>query len=385
MTNHSPPFHGSYLPDDVTFLLNKIEIDSTEVLEKEKLIQSGQKHYSEMLTKETIPSRQYLALFEAACDLNIERMAHDCLLLAFVLQKQYPNGITLVSLARAGTPVGVILNSIIKTIFQSACTHYSVSIIRDKGIDCAALHAILKKHPDTSIAFIDGWTGKGVISTELTKNILEFNIRNNTSIDSGLYVIADLAGSAKWAATTQDYLIPSSILNATVSGLISRSILYSHPPSSQFIPKIDTEETAFHGCYYYKEFIECDLSLKFKDRVVNAALKQFKQIHTPQDFIGYFKNFQIPEFKPNIIQKISREFMQNELKRQNLSDENLIKPSIGEATRVLLRRNAHLVLVRNKTAQNVQHILQLALEKQVPVEERPSLPYEAVSIIKVKS
>lgn len=385
MTDHCPRlFHGSYLPDDVTFLLNQIEIDSTDVIEKEKLIQSGEKHYSEMLTKETLPSAEYLALFEAACDLNIENMARDCLLLAFVLQKHYPNDITLVSLARAGTPVGVILNSLLRTIFKSNSIHYSVSIVRDKGIDCTAIQTILKKHTDTSIAFIDGWTGKGVISTELAKSIMQFNLENNTAIDSGLYVLADLAGSAKWAATTQDYLIPSSILNATVSGLISRSILNTQL-DSHLIPNITKEDALFHGCYFYKEFIEHDQSLSFKDRVVDAALRLYQNTYTEHNFIDFFENFRVPEFNPVTIKNISREFMQNELKRQNLDDENLIKPSIGEATRVLLRRDAHLVLIRNKNSQNVQHILQLAREKNVPVEERPSLPYEAVSIIKVKS
>ncbi|MBC7475263.1 MAG: hypothetical protein H7263_13295, partial [Candidatus Sericytochromatia bacterium] len=45
-------FHGSYKSDDVTFLLKPINIQETDILSKEKLIQSGSKHYSEMISQE---------------------------------------------------------------------------------------------------------------------------------------------------------------------------------------------------------------------------------------------------------------------------------------------------------------------------------------------
>ncbi len=65
-----------------------------------------------------------------------------------------------------------------------------------------------------------------------------------------------------------------------------------------------------------------------------------------------------------------------------VADENLIKPGIGEATRVLLRRVPERVLVRNALSSRVAHLIALALEKNVPIEEDASLPYHAVSIIK---
>ena len=50
-------FSGSYLPEDVTFLLKPVHLESTDLVEKEQLIQSGQRHYSEMITREKLPSR----------------------------------------------------------------------------------------------------------------------------------------------------------------------------------------------------------------------------------------------------------------------------------------------------------------------------------------
>ena len=41
-------FSGSYVAADVQFLLRPISIENTTIEEKERLIQSGKKHYSEM-------------------------------------------------------------------------------------------------------------------------------------------------------------------------------------------------------------------------------------------------------------------------------------------------------------------------------------------------
>src|SRR3546814_6905410 len=53
-------FSGSYDPDDVIFLLKPSSIEPTDIAEKESLIQSGERHYSEMLSVETVPDERYL-------------------------------------------------------------------------------------------------------------------------------------------------------------------------------------------------------------------------------------------------------------------------------------------------------------------------------------
>jgi hypothetical protein len=64
-----------------------------------------------------------------------------------------------------------------------------------------------------------------------------------------------------------------------------------------------------------------------------------------------------------------------------VTDENLIKPGIGEATRVLLRRVPERVMLRDRNDPEVSHLLQLAQEKQVPCHQDPSLPYQAIALI----
>ena len=253
-------FSGSYRPDDVTFLLKRLPtLPFVNVAQKEKLIQSGQRHYSEMLSPEALPSARYLAVFHSACEANRQQMARDCLTLAGLIAKRRSGPITLVSLVRAGTPVGVILKHLLNQVLGREASHYSVSIVRDRGI-------VTQGHPPESIVFIDGWTGKGVISRVLTQAIEDFNQRHGCAIDPGLYVLSDLAGAAACAASSLDYLIPSSILNATVSGLVSRSVLNESIGAGDF-----------HGCVYYDEFKAHDVSREFADSLVAAGVALAKQ------------------------------------------------------------------------------------------------------------
>jgi len=351
-------FTGSYRAGEVAFLLTPLPLqDFVDVPEKERLIQSGQRHYSEMLSPESLPSPRYLDVFRTACAINGARMARDCLHLASLIAARRPGEITLVSLARAGTPVGVVVNRLLNEVLQRPCTHYSVSIIRDRGIDRMALKHILKRHPAESLVFVDGWTGKGVIARELASTIADYNTAHGTAIDDGLYVLSDLAGVAACAASCDDYLIPSSILNATVSGLVSRSILND---------AIGPDD--FHGCVYYDQFLPHDQSQAFADEIVALASKLTLDAAEPVD--------------KEAAGRVSREYIAEALLKYGILDVNLVKPGIGEATRVLLRRTPRLLVVRDAAAPEVAHLILLAEEKGVPVQIDPALPYYAVSLIR---
>ena len=70
-------------------------------------------------------------------------------------------------------------------------------------------------------------------------------------------------------------------------------------------------------------------------------------------------------------------------KEFGISDINLIKPSIGEATRVLLRRLPWKVLVHSLNDEaHLGHLYQLAREKGIEVIEYPLLNYKACGLIK---
>lgn len=352
-------FAGSYLDGDVAFLLKRLPLaDFVDVADKEALIQSGRRHYSEMLSPERAPSARYLALFDEACRANGARMARDCLRLAALIAARRDGPVTLVSLARGGTPIGVVLKRLLERVFGRAATHYSVSIVRDRGIDANALrHILAQGHAPQSLVFVDGWTGKGVIARELAASIARFNREHGVALDSGLYVLADLAGAAAVAASCDDYLIPSSILNATVSGLISRSVLNA-----------DIGADDFHGCVLYDALAEHDRSRSFVDTLERLALAETDVTTEAAD--------------TGAAARRSQAYLAQARERYAIADVNLIKPGIGEATRVLLRRAPRLLLLRERDHPAVAHLRLLADEKKVPVDIDPALPYLAVSLIR---
>lgn len=353
-------FHGSYRPDDVEFLLKPISLNFvTDIDAKERLIQSGERHYSEMLSPEELPSDRYRRFFLRAHQAGRARMAQDCLRLSSIIVERHGPCPTLVSLARAGTPIGVVMRHLIGSRYGTKPKHFSLSIIRDRGIDTVAMDRILDSgFPAQSIAFIDGWTGKGVISQELSRAIRHYNESRGVEIEAGLYVLSDLAGTAAYAASDDDYLISSSILNSTISGLVSRSVL------NELIGPND-----FHGCVFYDQYLPHDVSRWFVDDMVSAALS------------GVDSQQKIDRLREDSRVPIRREFLASEMACRDIKDINLIKPGIGEATRVLLRRKPALVVVKDIGLDSVAHLVELAREKGVPIEVMNSMPYNAMSII----
>ncbi len=354
------PFHGSYRPDDVHILLKPIDLKLTQVQQKEQFIQSGKKHYSEMLSPEYQPSQAYLDIFHQALQAQQNTVAYHAWLLAkHISLKEKP---VLVSLARAGTPVGVLLKRILHDYFAQEVAHYSISIIRDRGIDTNAIRYILSQHDaqGRDLVFIDGWTGKGVIGRELNTWIRQFNQQQGAQISSDLYVLTDISGTAAVSASLEDYLIPSALLNATIGGLISRSVL-----NDAYVGADD-----FHACKFYEEWHAQDLSLWYIEHLM-ARLK-----HLPLQDMALPTPAQRAQRRAR-----SQAFIQATMQAYQISNINHIKPGIGEAIRVLLRRVPDRILVRDLNAEAIPAFRVLAEEKQVPIEIKPDMPYQAVGII----
>ncbi len=359
------PFSGSYCSEDVKFLVTLLPPQPVvSVEEKERLIQSGARHYSQMLSPEAAPSPAYQQLFNDACRLNAGRMAEDCLTLAALIAQRKEGAITLLSLMRGGTPVGVIISRLLRHWLGRPVQHFSLSILRDKGLDTQALRFILQQGAEPeSLVFLDGWTGKGAIGRELAASITAFNRAQGTALDSGLYSLVDLAGISLGAASGADYLLPSSILNATVSGLLSRSMI-----SADLTPK------ALHGCVYYEHLAAADVSRWFVDLIYQQALARADGLSPA----GWAKR----SADTAHLAAVSERFLRACQETYDISDINLIKPGIGEATRVLLRRAPRLIILRDRSAPEVAHLRLLAADKDVPIIEDTHLPYQAVSLIK---
>lgn len=350
-------FRGSYAPGDVEFLLRPMDLAPTPVELKERLIQSGARHYSEMISAEPAPDADYLELYESALARNGPRLAQDVAALALALAQRPGPEVVLASLARAGTPIGVLLRRALRTLGRPA-RHVSISIVRGRGIDTAALDAVLERHDAAAVAFVDGWTGKGAIAAELAAEVARYNRLRGVSLDPALAVVADLGGFAGLAATADDYLIPSSVLGAVVSGLVSRTILPRSP--------------GFHGCVFYESLAAHDRSRAFVERLaplVDAALPRSRAATWGAE-------------ARRALRERSEGFVAWALDRFDAGDRNRVKPGLGEATRALLRRVPERVLVRDESGADVRHLTLLAARRAVPVECHPDMPYRAATIIR---
>ncbi|MGL4762560.1 MAG: cysteine protease StiP domain-containing protein [Sarcina sp.] len=345
---------GSY-KDDCIFLLKDLtrELKEISVEEKENLISKGIS-YSNFISKEEKPSEEVEELFLNMVESYSEKLAEYIGVLSEKIYYAKKENTVIVSLARAGTPYGILIKKYIKFKYNIDIKHYSVSIIRGKGIDYNAIKYILDNNKKANIQFVDGWTGKGSIINELKSSIDIFNKKYNKTVDSSLAVIADPARRCSIYGTREDIAVPNSVLNSTVSGLVSRTVL-----NDKFIGKED-----FHGAISIGYLAECDFSQYYVDKIV----EKFKVVET----VSSSEEVDL-EYAINITKKVQEKY--------KVKDINKIKPSIGEASRVLLRRKARVILLKDMNDVEVKQLVLLAKNKSVKIEEFSDCEYKAIAII----
>ncbi|MEU4985543.1 phosphoribosyltransferase [Streptomyces sp. NPDC021969] len=359
------PDFSSYAPDEVGWLLQDLSDVTLEAPteEREEAIQSGGAHYAESLPVEYQPSEQYQDLFHAALETSAARLARAVgAVTEIVLAERSPRPV-LVSLARAGTPVGVLMRRWAQFRHGLDLPHYAVSIVRGRGIDANALRWLADHHDPADVVFVDGWTGKGAITRELATALREFEATDGiTGFDPEIAVLADPGSCVRTYGTRDDFLIPSACLNSTVSGLISRTVL-----RADLVGPHD-----FHGAKFYRELAGADLSPDFLDAVsarfpdvtdtVDAQVKELLSADRTPTWEGWAA-----------VERISEEY--------GIHDVNLVKPGVGETTRVMLRRVPWKVLARTGAGADLDHVRLLAEQRGVPVEEVADLPYTCVGLI----
>ncbi|MEV7070609.1 phosphoribosyltransferase [Streptomyces sp. NPDC093990] len=359
------PAFSSYAPEEVGWLLQDLSDVTLEAPteEREEAIQSGGAHYAESLPVEYQPSDQYQELFRAALAESSARLAQAVgAVTEIVLQERSPRPV-LVSLARAGTPVGVLMRRWAQFRHGLELPHYAVSIVRGRGIDANALRWLAAHHDPADVVFVDGWTGKGAITRELTEAVRKFEAEGGPAgFDPEIAVLADPGSCVRTYGTREDFLIPSACLNSTVSGLISRTVL-----RADLVGPND-----FHGAKFYRELAGADVSVDFLD----AVAARFPEVVDAVDATA--KELLAGDREPTwegwaAVERISEEY--------GIHDVNLVKPGVGETTRVLLRRVPWKILARAGAGADLDHVRLLAGQRGVPVEEVAELPYTCVGLI----
>ena len=373
----------SYREEDVIVLLQDLSGAMVEMSaeEREQAIQSGT-HYSEMLPEENMPSKEYEKLYEKALHDNKVEIALGIAKVAeMIWSKRVGNkNPIIISLARAGIPVGILIKRYLKRKYNVNCGHYAISIIRDKGIDTNAMDFIYSKEvvgDNNCVAnmfFVDGWTGKGAIKNQLEEAVwnLKYPWGFKDSEDMGrvtkwdnlsddLYVLADPANITPYCGTHKDFLLPSACLNSTVSGLTSRTIL------NHFIK---VEEGDLHGAVYFDKFEHIDKSNEFIDTISDEFINLDAVPCSTNDLEEGWDGMSIVTDICNVM---------------DINDYKKVKPGIGETTRVLLRRIPWKVLINKDipdTDKDIQHILVLCKEKNIPIMRWDLGNYKVCGIIK---
>lgn len=336
-----------YLLKDLTSVIKEVSID-----EKEKLISQGV-NYSEMISKEYPLSDEINDIFKETLEKNAKQLAYYTGAIAEEIYRRGKENAIIVSLARAGSPVGALIKRYIAFKYNANIPHYSISIIRDKGIDENALNYIRKNHPNGIITFVDGWTGKGSITKELKKAIISYNEKYGTNISYDLAVLADPAKLSAIAGTKSDICIPNACLNSTVSGLVSRTI-----HNKDLIGEKD-----FHGAKIYYDLQKYDMTNYFLDVVEKHFSKEDKPVEINID----------TNYVPSVISKLANDFP--------MADINKVKLSIGESSRALLRRKPYVLLVKNIDNPDLSFVLHLAKQKNVEIKEYDTMDYECISLL----
>jgi hypothetical protein len=128
----------------------------------------------------------------------------------------------------------------------------------------------------------------------------------------------------------------------------------------------------FHGAKFYRDLASADVSARFLD----AVSSRFESVADAVS--GQWRALRDSDRAPTWqgwreVERLSAEY--------GIGDVNLVKPGVGETTRVLLRRMPWRVLIHPDAVPELRHVLLLAEQRGVPVDEVPGLAYRCIGLV----
>lgn len=352
---------SSYAGEDVTFLLTdltgrQLELEAEE---RDERIARGC-NPADLLAVEYPPPSEAVTLFHRALHRSAGRVAQAVGVVTERLLAASADLPVLVSLARAGTPIGILLRRWAAWRHGLSLEHYSISIIRGLGLDLNALAYLSARHGLHATRFVDGWTGKGQVAAELA-----VALKRCPPADARLTVLADPAHCTTTFGTREDFLIPSACLNATVSGLVSGVVL----------APAEAGPGGFHAATWCPELAPLDCSQMFLDTVeqcfpavvdaVDADLARPEPTATASPWLGW--------------QAATRATA-----TLGVTDMNRVKPGINESVRALLYRRPMRMLVAREPQDELADVMALADQRGVPVDGSDDLHYSCICLIETR-
>lgn len=344
---------NSYKPGQVVCLFTPFTGNVLSIEDKEAQLQNGG-HYGDLLSEEDRPDAEYLAIFDQLTDVLAQKLAAPIWRLVehFNTSRPQDRPIVILSIARAGTPIGVVVSELLRHRFKREVFHYSVSVIHKHGVDAHAMEYLLKRHNASDMVFLDGWISQG----RITKAVEESAPR--WGVEPHLYCVSDPRGVQDFVATREDVLLPSAILNATVSGLLSRSV---HNPDG-----LDFAQSYMH-------YSSVDRTQVFIDAMLNACF-----LNSPQEDFLEAASVVCHSSEQN---PLARAQIESFCEKHGTTEER-IKVGIGEVSRSVLRRTPVLVVIDPNATDEARHLVWLAKQRNIPLRvEHLNGPFRAFSIL----
>lgn len=377
------PEFGTFAPDEVGWLLSDLAGHALETptAAREAAIAAGTS-YAATLPVEHPPSPRYARVVARALERSAEPVAAAVGVLADGVLTRHGPGAVLVSLARAGTPVGVLVRRWAARVRGIALPHYALSVVRGRGLDRAALNALVGAHDPASLVLLDGWTGEGGIVDEVRADLARYADETGIVIDPTVAVLADPAHRTPLYGTRDDLLVPQACLNATVSGLVSRTVAR---------PDL-VGPGAYDGARFYAGLAAGDRTAAFLDVVSDRFPRSAPPLpplparsplsaRSPSPSAGQGT----PDFRG------SRYLAALAADRPDLGGgHRRLRGGVGETLRVLLRRDPSAVLLAPDAGPDLDPVRRLCAERRVTTRPLPTSaggiasPYRCVGVLRAR-
>lgn len=343
---------SSYSSQDVTMLIKDLTgiVTPVSLEEKDRRVAAGEFERSIMI-EEYPMDETYESIITSSFNRYVPYTAIAVMSLAEQLYRAKGKDLVLVSIIRAGIPIGILIKRYLKIKYHIDVAHYAVSLV--KGLDDNAMKYILSHHAPETIQFIDGWTGKGTVTNELVESAKHY-----PGVDASLAVLSDVTGLAKYAGIRRDFCVPSAPMNACATGLVSITIFNT--------PLVGPND--YHGAMYLEHLRGHDHSIEFIDTItmyLKVRWKDLERVCMGMDISNRGIQLECP---------VVASALNKDMKKLN--------PGINEAARAILRRNLEELLVVSESDPEVQMIMELAKSKGVPIREYPLKTYKAISVAK---
>ena len=332
--------------------------------QREREIQAGWAHYGESLPVEYQPTAEYQDLFHRTLAESARRVARavGAVTEAVLAGRRAPVLVSPGQGRHAGRDPDAPLGGL------GTCgldlPHYTISIVRGRGIDRVALRYLAGAPRPGRCRVRRRLDRKGCHHPGAGHRADRDRGRGGhgcSTRPSRCWPTPDAAAGI--FGTREDFLIPSACLNSTVSGLVSRTVLND----------CLIGPGQFHGAKCYRHLAGVDVSGVFLDAVSDRFAEVAEEVAAGHPY---------PAIVDPAPDRAGWHSAVGLCERYGLGDINLVKPGVGETTRVLLRRVPWRVLVRPDAADDLAHVLLLARDRNVPVEEVSGLPYSCVGLIR---